>query len=127
MDQDKNFDLKWNGKRFNVKEYLDETERKHWLKLLNGIRKEGFEELSALAHKAEKKFDAHVKKEIDEPLAETAETVIAKDKFLVEFCSPKDVVTDAGGKTREEAEVTLQKKRKDGWVPIGIKENPLSK
>jgi len=22
VDQDKNFDLKWNGKRFNVKEYL---------------------------------------------------------------------------------------------------------
>jgi hypothetical protein len=52
---------------------------------------------------------------------------MAKDKFLIEICSPKHVVTDAGGNTRKEAEAALQKMKNDGWVPIGIKENPLAK
>ncbi|HYW39578.1 MAG TPA: hypothetical protein VE957_15815 [Terriglobales bacterium] len=46
---------------------------------------------------------------------------MAKDKFLIEICSPKHVVTDAGGNTRKEAETALQKMKNDGWVPIGIK------
>lgn len=51
---------------------------------------------------------------------------MAKDKFLIEICAPEHVVTDAGGNTREEAEAALQKMKNEGWVPIGIKENPLS-
>jgi predicted RNase H-like HicB family nuclease len=49
---------------------------------------------------------------------------MAKDKFLIEICSPKDVVTDTGGNTREEAEAALRKMKNEGWVPIGIKKNP---
>jgi hypothetical protein len=50
-----------------------------------------------------------------------------RDKFIVLVCSPKHVATEAGGSTREEAEVTAQKMKNEGWVVIEIKDNPLSK
>jgi hypothetical protein len=51
---------------------------------------------------------------------------MARDKFLIEVCSPKHVSQYAGGNTKEEAEVVLQKLENEGWVRLRIKENPLT-
>lgn len=49
-----------------------------------------------------------------------------KDKFIVLVCSPKDVATQAGGETREEAENTARELKREGWVVIEVRENPAS-
>ena len=49
-----------------------------------------------------------------------------RDKFVVLVCSPRDVVTEVGGATTEEAEATARKMQSEGWVLIEIKENPAS-
>jgi|GEM_PF-5975148 len=51
---------------------------------------------------------------------------MARDRFLIDVCSPKDVAVHAGGNTKEEADVTAQKMKNEGWVVIQIKENPLT-
>jgi hypothetical protein len=42
------------------------------------------------------------------------ETTMARDRFLIDVCSPKDVEIHAGGNTKEEAEGTAQKMKNEG-------------
>jgi hypothetical protein len=42
------------------------------------------------------------------------ETMMARDGFLIDVCSPMDVAIHAGGNTKEEADVTAQKMKNRG-------------